>query len=447
MALQFIRRACAGRLYSQRMRSRKWPASVPALRQPRSFGTFLPPDPNAPQAAPLPRQFLPLPNEFDIGEPMPHLPPMAALQGAMLRHRLLFLWYAHPAHAHVSGEQTPDKGDLYDALGLEVRRVPPKKSADAIFEYEAGIEAWLAEQEAALGTGTGRPLRDVSQEFPVAYFASWVFEPAARTPLQSSYEAVAGLVGSALAGAQHWLRPGDREIILGSEHVARPAPVGPSETWTWRDHPPIRWDYPDRLRRHALALQPLVLIERGGRTSAALPSGAASAVEQTPEHPFQFKRDGDTWHLKYQREGYRFAHSEGFRFIHALLSRPGSKVAAAVVQWGDMGLQLMRGSREESFDDETLRQARASLEEGRLTPTDAEKVKEYLRKGKNHAGKLRRTNKESESARKNVSQRVRFAVNQIREHMPGLAGHLDDTIDHGTFLAYLPPPPAPDWQI
>lgn len=283
---------CERRRVSLEGMARKWPTSLPPL-PPEAAGPvrfFQPPpnyDPTAPPTPSPQPAWLPLPLHFRVDpDPSPSRP-LEALQRALRRHRLLFLWYAHPRHVDVPADLTPDKGDLYDRLNLPHDGITIPAPADRAFEFETAIEAWLREQQDALGRGPkGKRKRPINPpEFPTGYYAYWEFPPDVETPMHESYLQIVRLVGAALQPPRRdWIGDDDVPLIRECDSVARPAVADPTTGSSWQDHPIIAWDYPDRLARQIERMERLVLMERGASPTAATDVAPTAATPPVVLH-------------------------------------------------------------------------------------------------------------------------------------------------------------------
>ena len=164
---------------------RLWPTEPRKTIRPQNMhGVFLPPA-TTEQTPPPARDYLPLPCEFRPPADPASGPAVKILQRALQRHRLLFLWYAEPAHAYVPDHEAPDKGDLYDLLNVSACGSDPARPADDIFTFSDSINDWLIQQQEKLGTGPqGKPLE--TKPWPVGPYAYWTFRPNIVMPLLSS---------------------------------------------------------------------------------------------------------------------------------------------------------------------------------------------------------------------------------------------------------------------
>jgi hypothetical protein len=242
---------------------REWPTK-PKETPPRQHlhGLFYPPA-NPGWTPPPERAYLPLPCVFRPPTDLGHGPAIKTLHRALERHRLLFLWYSHPAHMHVPGYESPDKGDLYNRPDLSQCSASAVRSADDILGFAAAIDDWLTEQQSALGKGHGKSLE--TRPWPGGHNAFWIFEPGTETPLQESSDLIAQLVGAALRSPRpDWLSDADVEVVRTCETVSRPDPIDEEFAGCgWSELPPVVWDYPDRVHVASDALHHLVLLERG----------------------------------------------------------------------------------------------------------------------------------------------------------------------------------------
>jgi hypothetical protein len=224
-----------------------------------------PSDPSTLQRVPLrdPPPAVPLPIEF-VFPGTTAAPTVRSIEAALRRHRLLFLWLAHPSHVHVPLDLTPGKEHLYDLMGLDLAAPPQRLAVDAILRYEEPIDRWLAEQQRALGAGPmGRPLRSVVGQYPVPAYALWRLDEPRHTPMVESYRAVARSVGAALSAPRPaWIDDRDVGTIRRCAGLARPRVIS---DWgdDWEDCPSVSWDYPDRLQEAIGKLAPMSAIEAG----------------------------------------------------------------------------------------------------------------------------------------------------------------------------------------
>jgi len=106
-----------------------------------------------------------------------------------------------------------------------------------------------------------------------------------------------------------------------------------------------------------------------------------------------FRREGEYWTLAYEGTLLRLRDRKGMAALAFLLSRPGERVAAALVLGADRA------------EPETA----ASAEQFRVT----------------------------------VTKRIKAALTKIQEHHPSLGHHLTTCIKTGHFCAYTPDPEQP----
>ena len=280
--------------------TRKWPTQPRKTpRHQRLYGTFLPP---APDWTPPPeRAYLPLPCVFRPPADPEVGPAIRTLKRALQRHRLLFLWYAHPVHVQFDADESPNKGDLYDVLAKSVGWVEVTRPADDIFEIADVLDEWLSEQQDALGTGH-MVKRFGGDPWPPGPLAYWTFGPSTVTPLQESSDLIARLVGAALQPPRpDWLSPDDVPVVRACEPIALPAPTDVEIGHSWARLPDVLWDYPDRVQRQAESLERLVLLEHGASGLTSPPVTAKGS----PSH-----NDDFTW-VTFSGSEYRFNRGQG----------------------------------------------------------------------------------------------------------------------------------------
>lgn len=102
--------------------NRRWPTK-PRQSPSRSPAVemFRPPGRTGIAVARRERSYVPLPCVFLPPGDSITGPSLSRLRLALRRHRLLYLWYPHPAHVHVRAHESPAKSDLYERLGLTKR--------------------------------------------------------------------------------------------------------------------------------------------------------------------------------------------------------------------------------------------------------------------------------------------------------------------------------------
>lgn len=176
--------------------------------------------------------------------------------------------------------------------------------------------------------------------------------------------------------------------------------------------------------------------------------------------PNVFRREGATWTLAYDGRTIHLSDSKGLRDLAVLLSCPGETVPA--VQLRAAGAPVPATGADPVLDRQALRAYRERLaqleQEIETADTDhdlhrAERARterdvfvRELSRALGLGGRTRRLGDETERARKTVSIRIRRVIDQIRVHHPGLADHLDASVETGSTCMYRPRPPTP-WNL
>jgi hypothetical protein len=198
-------------------------------------------------------------------------------------------------------------------------------------------------------------------------------------------------------------------------------------------------------------------------------AGLAARVEREAGDPppaggdHVFRRDGEVWTIGYGGREVRLRDSKGLRDLHALLTRPGTAVAAldlaAAAQGGraqgrlaaerDTGEVIDAQAR--SAYRQRLREleeaaaeadAAADIELSARVTAERDALVEALTQAYGLGGRVRRTGSAAERARTAVTARIKDAIRRIGEAHPDLGRHLARTVRTGTFCSYEPDQPA-----
>jgi hypothetical protein len=213
------------------------------------------------------------------------------------------------------------------------------------------------------------------------------------------------------------------------------------------------------------------------------PDGKESTQRLTPPHEHSFVREATTWNITFGEEICRVRTMIGFEYISVLLQNPGEAVRALdlrtravglpadasarlVAEWSeDSGLNKKPDYREgrsweqsdfgrqEILDDRArsdLKQRLLQIEQEiaiRVEIGDTPKVdqleKEYatiescLGDSQGLHGRPRVFSGENEKARTSITKALRRAYDDIQEHAPKTAAHLESNISTGSVFVYL----------
>ena len=198
------------------------------------------------------------------------------------------------------------------------------------------------------------------------------------------------------------------------------------------------------------------------------PVAVTAAASQTRG---EFRRAHKVWHVGLHDEVAICRHLKGMSMIAALLATPGRAIAAGVLAavGDDAMLQPEHGairaeSRQPVVDDDAVRAYRARLDaivseldradrrgdaalSEQLT-AEFEGITTELASTHGLGGRRRTMTTEDERARIRVNKAIRSATRRIGEQAPGLAQHLERSIDTGLFCSYQPDPLRHiDWTL
>jgi hypothetical protein len=203
------------------------------------------------------------------------------------------------------------------------------------------------------------------------------------------------------------------------------------------------------------------LVEQARRTYERLGARGwlAELVPQPIASAHSFTRQGAVWQLDFLDEHAVIQHSKGLADIAVLLTRPDVDVHV---------LELMGSAQQEAPAGQLTDRTALSAYRQRLA--DLAELMADARDDQNHElatrrelereallAELRRSttpggagrtfaNHSAERARKAVSGRIREAVRKLRDDMPALAAHLDQTVLTGTFCRYRAEPGI-RWEV
>jgi hypothetical protein len=175
-----------------------------------------------------------------------------------------------------------------------------------------------------------------------------------------------------------------------------------------------------------------------------------------PHHVF--RRDGEVWTLRYGGREIRLRDSKGLRDLHALLTHPGTAVAALDLVGGSAGRPPAAPDTGEVIDAQArsayrqrLREleeaaaeadAAADIERSARIVAERDALVEALTQAYGLGGRVRRTGSDAERARTAATARIKDAIRRISEAHPDLGRHLARSVRTGTFCVYDPDRPA-----
>ena len=200
------------------------------------------------------------------------------------------------------------------------------------------------------------------------------------------------------------------------------------------------------------------LADEAMREAATLGMRHLSARVDAPGQPAgEFRRDGAVWLLCFGGRSVHMPDTKGLNDLRALLSRPGTEIAAVALlapEGGELVVAARSFGGDPVLDDEAKARYRRRLadlddemdraaerdDERRVAALDRERAAllEELRAAAGLAGRTRRLGDEAERARKTVTARIRDTLRKLDGWHPELAAHLRGTVTTGATCCYRP---------
>lgn len=186
-----------------------------------------------------------------------------------------------------------------------------------------------------------------------------------------------------------------------------------------------------------------------------------AALQELDQSPSVFRRLGQVWVIKYERELILMEDARGLSYLARLLADPGRIVPAASLLAAVAGIDplVTSGSSGESIDrqyrseigsryrewQEDMEAARRNNDQGQIAKLEGEleSLTSVLASATGLGGRTRE-NTDIERVRKAVSMAVSRAVDSIRDKHAVLGRHLQNSISSGLTFRY-DPERDPDW--
>jgi tetratricopeptide (TPR) repeat protein len=191
-----------------------------------------------------------------------------------------------------------------------------------------------------------------------------------------------------------------------------------------------------------------------------------------------FRCDGDTRTICFGDVTVLMRDLKGFRYVERLLADPGREFhvldlvaveqgslptgRVAAHDWHDgttdsgAGLPIIDDEARDAYRrrlaevDEDIDDATRLNDLGRieLAQRDREYLIAELTSAAGLGGRHRTTGGSTERARTSVTRSIRYALGRLAEHHPTVAAHLDQSVNTGTYCAYIADPLARlEWQV
>lgn len=185
------------------------------------------------------------------------------------------------------------------------------------------------------------------------------------------------------------------------------------------------------------------------------PAAEGAARVRSDENVFM--RDGEVWSVAFAGRRCHLKQARGLVDLSVLLSRPGEEVSAAQLMEGTDAVASVPPPADPILDERARTEIRSRLRQLERALADAEEsgdaaasersqserdaLLRQLRVATGLGGRRRTLVDPVERARKAVSGRIRESIEKIREALPELACHLDESITTGRVCAYRPSSP------
>ena len=222
-----------------------------------------------------------------------------------------------------------------------------------------------------------------------------------------------------------------------------------------------------------VSLEECVMVEDGRFVKSETWDNAVDAFRSmhfpenlVPAPPFEFRKKGDMWVIRFAGEDMYLKDSVGLRCIAQLLAKPNDPVFVmelrAIVDGQNPDTISQPLSREEVVDQATLSglkqkylELQSDLEEAQrdgneLAETEIEQemesIVQYLCGVKSLGGGTRKVSDSFEKARSATSKAFWRSVNLIRDDLPQFATHLEKSCTVGVVCNYYPEQTT-DWLL
>lgn len=187
---------------------------------------------------------------------------------------------------------------------------------------------------------------------------------------------------------------------------------------------------------------------------------ALDAVEAGALPAYEFRRDGGVWRVVYGEETAHLRDAKGLYDLSILLAAPGREVhvtdlvpegAAARSLGGDTVLddhaKAAYRARIKALDQELAgAEFDHDLERSARLRAERDAIVDQLAKAAGLGGRARPLGDETERVRKTVTVRIRRAIRDIGQRLPGLGAHLSASVHTGTYCSYRPAQPT-HWRV
>lgn len=222
-----------------------------------------------------------------------------------------------------------------------------------------------------------------------------------------------------------------------------------------------------------LAMDDILEIKDGKFIATPAWEGAIEAFRQAvcPDNlvavpPFEFRKKGEIWVIRFEGEETYLKDSQGLRCIAQLLAKPNDPVFVtelrAVLSGQPPDTVVQKTAREDVVDQATLSslkrrylELQAELAEAQTDGNDImeqeaeqemEQIVQHLCQIKGMHGETRKMNDDFEKARSATSKAFWRSVNLLRDDAPQLATHLETSCVVGMVCNYTPRL-AVDWIL
>jgi tetratricopeptide (TPR) repeat protein len=205
------------------------------------------------------------------------------------------------------------------------------------------------------------------------------------------------------------------------------------------------------------------------------PSGPRSVPPFTPGSAV-FRRDGEYWTIRFERDAFTIRDARGMRHLATLLASPGREIHALDLAAGDPGAGSGRSGTMEAIrldpmtgsgpviDAAAKAAYRSRIQELRADMAEAESWNDPVRAARAESeleslthelatamglrGRDRPAGSAAERARVSVTRAIRSSLTRIESQSAALGAHFAATVRTGTYCSYVPDPRVPTaWEL
>lgn len=325
--------------------------------------------------------------------------------------------------------------------------------------------------DVATARSAARRLAEIAEQYPGPFLTGWALLAAARAALLDD-DASAAIEAAGVA-VRTW-------ADLGAPYEAASARLVLADAYDRAGSSTLARFERESAHAGFRAFGALGRAERVASIMDGRPEpGHASADGQRddPDQVVEFTAAGSTRTISFRGHTMTIRDLKGMRYLARLVAVPGREFhvldlvaaesgvlrpqsadpdAGRVVRGGEAGLPLLDAAAREAYrrrladiDDDIDDALRMNdPERAALAERDREYLIAELERAVGLGGRGREVGASAERARTSVTRSIRYALDQLAEVQPELAGHLARCVRTGTYCCYESDPVTPlDWRV